>query len=281
MAATPLTDVPNVFPVDTNELPTIGILSQQISDDLKADSRLDGYDSYMMAAYVTFMESAGARVVPLILGEPLENTMDKLSKIDGVLFPGGSGDYYEFGKPIWDEILRQNDAGNVFPAWGTCLGFETMGQWAADEPFDLWGKFSAHSISQTIEFTVDPASTRMFGQMGESAYLFETYPMLLESHDNGIPVEKFETDKGFGDMFKLTSVVYEPEGEHKMQTATMESEKYPLFGTQFHPEKTMTMFNGEGVNHSWASVMMNRKFADYFVSLARENKNSFGDFSEG
>jgi hypothetical protein len=43
----------------------------------------------------------------------------------------------------------------------------------------------------------------------------------------------------------------------------------------------MAMFNGEGVNHSWTSVMMNRKFADYFVSLARENKNSFSDFSEG
>jgi gamma-glutamyl hydrolase len=71
-------------------------------------------------------------------------------------------------------------------------------------------------------------------------------------------------------MFTLTSVSYEPEGEHKQFAATMESGQYPLFGTQFHPEKTLTMFNdNSGVNHSWVSVMMNRKFADYFVGLAR------------
>ncbi len=51
----------------------------------------------MMAAYVKFMESAGARVVPLVLGESEEITMDKISKLDGVLFPGGGGDYVDYG----------------------------------------------------------------------------------------------------------------------------------------------------------------------------------------
>lgn len=85
---------------DLNPQPIIGILSQPLSSDLADDPRFEGTDSYMMAAYVKFMEAAGARVIPLIWNEPKEVTMDKLSKINGVLFPGGDGDYLEYGRTI-------------------------------------------------------------------------------------------------------------------------------------------------------------------------------------
>ena len=102
----------------------------------------------------------------------------------------------------------------------------------------------------------------------------------MNSHSYGLDPAKFDTDEGLGGMFKLTSISYEPEGEQRPFTATMESDKYPLFGTQFHPEKTITMFNdNSGVNHSWTSEKLNRHFADYFMTLARQNPNSFGDFS--
>ena len=55
------------------------------------------------------MEAAGARVVPLIMGEPEEVTMEKLSKLDGVLFPGGGGDYTEWGGKIIAKIIEYND----------------------------------------------------------------------------------------------------------------------------------------------------------------------------
>ena len=59
-----------------------------------------GTDSYIMSSYVSFVESAGARVVPLIHGEDWDTTLAKLQKINGVLFPGGTGDYDAFGKQI-------------------------------------------------------------------------------------------------------------------------------------------------------------------------------------
>jgi gamma-glutamyl hydrolase len=76
-----------------------------------------------MAAYVKFMEAAGARVVPLILGEAEEVTLEKISKLDGVLFPGGDGDYIEMGGKIIRKIMEYNDDGHFYPVWGTCLGF--------------------------------------------------------------------------------------------------------------------------------------------------------------
>ena len=97
--------------VDTNEQPVIGILSQPLDSDFDGDSRFDGYDSYLMAAYVKFVEAAGARVVPLIWGEPEEVTIDKLSKLNGVLFPGGDNDYDAFGRMIIAKLIEYNDNG--------------------------------------------------------------------------------------------------------------------------------------------------------------------------
>ena len=47
--------------------PVIGILTQPISETLKKDPRFEGKTTYLMQAYVDFMESAGARVVPIIM----------------------------------------------------------------------------------------------------------------------------------------------------------------------------------------------------------------------
>lgn len=239
-------------------------------DELLSDSRFDGYDSYMMAAYVRWMEAAGARVVPLIMGESPDRIKDKMAKLDGVLFPGGNGDYIEFGRPIYEEILRQNDNGQYFPAMGTCLGMEALVNWASDEGESAVGDFAAHSVSLNLQFTVDPADTEMFGSMGQSAYLFESIAMTYNAHSNSTDPATFESDEGLKSMFRLTSISYEPEGEQRPFAASMESERYPIMATQFHPEKTTTMFNDDsGINHSWTSIEMNRKFGDHFVSLAR------------
>ena len=60
----------------------------------------------------------------------------------------------------------------------------------------------------------------------------------------------------------------------------MESDKYPFFGTQFHPEKALNVFwPDNNINHSWVSEELNRYLADKFITLARENPNSYGDYS--
>ena len=92
-------------------------------------------------------------------------------------------------------------------------------------------KYAAHAISLPLFFTTDPRETKMFRGFGQGAYLFEEKPLTLNSHNNGIDPTKFETDAGLKSMFKMTSVSYEPEGDHRVFTATMESNRYPFFGT--------------------------------------------------
>ena len=90
-----------------------------------------------MAAYVEFLQGSGARVVPLVSTEDWSVTQDKISKLDGILFPGGAGDYIEYGRQIYNEVKLLNDAGHFYPLWGTCLGFENMAIWASDEGSDV------------------------------------------------------------------------------------------------------------------------------------------------
>jgi hypothetical protein len=62
--------------------------------------------------------------------------------------------------------------------------------------------------------------------------------------------------------------------------ASIESDIYPFFGTQFHPEKANEVFIDVGINHSWTSIVLNRHFADFFVYHTRYNPNKWGDFKE-
>lgn len=236
------------------------------------DPRFEGTDSYMMAAYVKFMEAAGARVVPLIWDEPEEVTMEKLSKLNGVLFPGGGGDYLEYGRTIMNKLIEYNDEGMFYPAWGTCLGFENMLIWASDRDTDILEPYYAHAISLTLDFVVEPSETEMFAALGEDAYKFETDAVTLNSHSWGVNPDSFTTDKSLSEFYRLTSVSYEPGNEPadaRPFGASMEAFDYPFFGTQFHPEKILAMFYDMGINHTWESIKLNRYFTDHFMSYAR------------
>lgn len=59
---------------ERTDQPVIGIITQTLEEDFLNDTRFEGYNSYVMQAYVDFLQSAGARVVPLIVGEPEEVT---------------------------------------------------------------------------------------------------------------------------------------------------------------------------------------------------------------
>ena len=56
----------------------------------------------------------------------------KLNKLNGVLFPGGAGNYREIGNYIYEFAIKENDAGRFYPIWGTCLGFENLARFASD-----------------------------------------------------------------------------------------------------------------------------------------------------
>lgn len=92
---------------NNNMQPVIGIVSQSCHPDITAfgNPALNNYSSYIMAGYVRFLESFGARVIPILHDDPIEVSLSKMEHINGLLFPGGAGDYVDNGKQMFMRAL--------------------------------------------------------------------------------------------------------------------------------------------------------------------------------
>ncbi|CAI7799986.1 unnamed protein product [Closterium sp. NIES-53] len=87
--------------------------------------------SYIAASYAKWVESAGARPVPLLYDEPVEVLRQKFDMINGLLIPGGGTDLVPGPFMSTVQLLLQwakeaNDRGDYFPVQATCMGFEAM-----------------------------------------------------------------------------------------------------------------------------------------------------------
>ena len=104
-----------------NFTPTIGVLSQSHNET----------HSYIAASYIKYLESAGARVIPVPTNRD-ENFYEKVfQNINGVLLPGGGvdlvkSDYAKLSRYFLMKSVTENAVGHYFPIWGTCLGFEEL-----------------------------------------------------------------------------------------------------------------------------------------------------------
>jgi gamma-glutamyl hydrolase len=129
-----------------------------------------------MASYINHLESAGARTVPLIFDGDLKQELAKLDHLNGVFYCGGGADgpYDVFGKAVFDKAKQMNDAGQYFPVWGTCLGFENLAMFASDEPSTvLEGGFEADDENYKLHFLVDPAKTKIYSRLGSAALIYQ------------------------------------------------------------------------------------------------------------
>ena len=84
---------------ELNERPIIGILSQELSDTLE-EWYGDNYTSYIGAAYIKYVEAAGARVVPVLINQPDEYYEIIFNSTNGLLIPGGAVSLDDSGKQL-------------------------------------------------------------------------------------------------------------------------------------------------------------------------------------
>lgn len=79
----------------------IGVLTQPLTDEMKAlnPEALKDKTSFIQWSYISILESAGARTVPVIYDGGDCEISTKLPYLNGVFFCGGDGsdDYFAFG----------------------------------------------------------------------------------------------------------------------------------------------------------------------------------------
>lgn len=75
---------------------------------------------------------SGAQVVPIYSFSTTAQVLSLLGKINGVLFPGGVMDlniknlWTQNAEAILNYAKQQNDLGNKFPIFATCLGIQLV-----------------------------------------------------------------------------------------------------------------------------------------------------------
>ena len=82
----------------------VGIESAAVEKDENASNYPVDATGYISANYIDWLEASGAKTMPIAYNEPNEITDQKLKLCDGILMPGGAGDYMEKARYVYDKL---------------------------------------------------------------------------------------------------------------------------------------------------------------------------------
>ncbi|XP_050352085.1 gamma-glutamyl hydrolase A-like isoform X2 [Nymphalis io] len=268
-----------------NDRPIIGVLSQEQSIYLHSKYPEENYTSYIAASYVKDIESAGARVVPILIGKDRRYYEELINKINGVFLPGGatffnqSNGFADAGQHIYDIAKELNDAGDYFPIFGTCLGFELLIILASGRD-KIENRIRCYSYNNLpLNFTRDYRSSKMFKETPRDIInILKTKDVTVNAHQFCIVDENLKSHN-LTDDWRVTA---HSNDEYNVEfIASIEHRRYPFYGVQFHPEKSAFEWKrSKNYPHSFEAVKANRYFMDFFVQECRKSRHSFASATE-
>ncbi|XP_043238866.1 gamma-glutamyl hydrolase-like isoform X2 [Amphibalanus amphitrite] len=269
-------DIGPAYKVTTlNDRPIIGIVSQELPGSLQR--AFGNHTSYIAASYVKYWQSAGARVVPILINQPDEYYQELFHNLNGLVFPGGSaklGDsgYYRAAKVLWDMAAAQPD--DVFPIWGTCLGFELLTY------LELDGRHLADCSSSNqalpLDFTPDGTSSRMFsGASQQLLDIFSTQNVTVNFHKYCVSPETYRSS--LASDYRLIATNRDWNGQEFV--SAFEHRTRPIYGVQFHPEKNIFEWgekdNIDAIPHWKEAIQASQYLANFFIDEVRKNTHRY------
>ncbi|XP_055737820.1 gamma-glutamyl hydrolase-like isoform X2 [Salvelinus fontinalis] len=242
-------------PKKRNDKPIIGVLAQEV------DSPQPQKASYIAASYVKFLESAGARVVPVI-----------------ILYPGGdasivSSGYADAARIFYELAIEANSREDYFPVWGTCLGFEELTYLTSRK--QLLYKTNTSGVMLPLVFTNGSRESKLFkGFPAEVLDALASEPITENSHEWSLTLENYTRNADLRKFYKVLTTNSDGKTEF---VSTMEAYGFPIYGTQWHPEKNAFEWTRPYIPHSPSAVKTTFFMADFMVNEARKNFHKFED----
>ncbi|KAK9204258.1 hypothetical protein WN943_014516 [Citrus x changshan-huyou] len=257
-----------------NYRPVIGILSHPGDG---ASGRLSNATnaSYIAASYVKFVESGGARVIPLIFNEPEEILFEKLELVNGILYTGGwakSGLYYDIVEKIFKKILEKNDAGDHFPVYAICLGFELLSM-IVSEDRNILETFDGANQASTLQFVknINIEGTLFQRFPPELLKKLSTDCLVMQNHHYGISPERMQANQELAKFFKILTTSMDE--YNKVYVSTVQAYNYPVTAFQWHPEKNAFEWGPKAIPHTEDAIRVTQQAANFFISEARKSSN--------
>lgn len=276
-----------VASAELNINPIVGIFTQP-TNSFEGDC--GGNCLYLAASYVKYIESSGARVVPINYYASEDELDNAFAKLNGFLFPGGGATFPDSAQYIFDKTVEANKAGDFMPLWGTCMGFQWLLISASRDPDVLDPKdgeqMDAYNLSIPLEFTSSARSSKFFSKAPSDIYnILGKENVTMNNHHYGIWTDHFQSDDTLSSFFDMLSTNVDRNGDSFV--STIESFDYPIFGTQWHPEKNIFEWSeesdgvpSEAINHSPEAVLITQYSANFFVEQARKSSHFYDVPSE-
>ena len=288
-----LTAGASTFASTGNDRPIVGVLSQPLG--VEAEGAASGgannnttRQTYIAASYIKFLEAAGARVVPIHYDASETELTELMGQINGLLFPGGGSDLKNStrlgraGKILYDLAVKANNAGDFFPLWGTCMGFQFMALLTTEDPSILChGCYDSDGDPLPLAFAEPAASqSRLFADMTpELKHQLATENLTENSHDAGIAPPTFKINAKLASFYNVLSTNVDYAG--KPFVSTYEAKSFPFYATQWHPEKNAFEWGGIGklgekaIPHGAHATAVTQFVANFFVGEARKSGHRF------
>ena len=270
----------------TNNRPIIGILANG-PNCTSLNPPYSFHDAYIAASYVKWVESQGARVVPIpwfIDPAALDRLMPFLN---GFVLPGGGvpfftpdgsalSPYGRVTKQIFDHVVTSFESGESVPLWGTCLGHEVMLLHASGDDAAIITSHVVENVSLPINFTAAAATSRMWGTAPPDVInTLSTTASTINLHQKGVSPSDFAANPLLSSRLSILSTNVDGQGL-EFVSSTEGKNSLPLFSTQWHSEKNSFEFSlGVAINHSYEAVVANTWTARMLVLAARENMRAF------
>jgi len=261
--------------VSATDRPIIGILTEP-----NPPERLKYGKSYIPLDYVQWVESGGARVVPINYLSSDEELTTAWKQLNGFLTIGGdanislSTQYNHAMTVLYDLTVEAAQQGETVPIWGTCLGFEMLSIIASQDD-GILTEFNAENITLPLRFAPTASQSTLFGTAPSSVLTtFSESPITMNWHMYGVSPDSYKASK-MSSVFEILSHNEDKDG--KTFISAIEGKNAPIFATQFHPERNAYDFSlpGEPVVHTKEAITAMQYLSDTFIDQARRNNHHF------
>lgn len=256
-----------------NYRPVIGVLAQE---NFPGDRFAQG-TSYIAASYVKYIEAAGARVVPIRINRTEEEYAKIFNSINGLLLPGGdvnieTSQFTETAKVFYNLALKANDAGDYFPIWGTCQGFQQLSVLTANK--NLLTLTDTKAVALPLTLTPAAQSSRMFRSFPKDLLQSLTQENITGNfHSWSLSLQNYSRNAKLKRFYKVLSTNTDGKKEF---ISTMEAYRYPFYAVQWHPEKSpFEWIDKPGMVHTLSAVKASFYTSSFLVSEAMKNQHKF------
>ncbi|EGD76129.1 gamma-glutamyl hydrolase [Salpingoeca rosetta] len=264
--------------------PVIGVLTQTYGPEVlggKLGGEIDETRTYIAASYVKYLESAGARVVPIDCMASEDELREKAKMINGFLLPGGGqaitdpkNSYSRTARFMMNMAKEFNNKGDYFPVWGTCLGFQMVSVFIGGNSV-LGHHFDSEDLPLPLNFTSHISTSKIFkSARPELITALRNQPLTMNNHEGGVTPITFANNANLTSFFNVISTNVDRKGNPFV--STIEGKHMPFYATQWHPEKNSFEWTAsEAIPHSALAIETCQLTSTFFVNEARKSNHAY------